>query len=111
MMTKMINTGIFIFGSALCAGALLMTATLVQADACKEKKATGEVKAADVKAQTECPVMGGKINKAIYADHDGKRIYLCCKGCIGAVQKDPAKYIKALEDKGVTVETVKVVEN
>ncbi len=110
-MTNRINTRTFIFGTALCAGVLLMTAALAQADACKAKGATGEAKAADVKAQTECPVMGGKINKAIYADHEGKRIYLCCKGCIGAVQKDPAKYIKALEDKGVTVETVKAVEN
>jgi PBP1b-binding outer membrane lipoprotein LpoB len=25
-----------------------------------------------VKKQTTCPVMGGKINKDVYADHDGK---------------------------------------
>ena len=110
-MTNMINTKTIVFRTALCAGALLMTAALAQAGACEEKTATGEAKVADGKVQTECPVMGGRINKAIYADHDGKRIYLCCKGCIGAVKKDPAKYIKALEDKGVTVETVKAVEN
>ncbi len=62
---------------------------------------------AEVKAQETCPVMGGKINKADYVDHDGKRIYVCCKGCIAPIKKDPAKYIKALEADGVTLERVK----
>jgi hypothetical protein len=56
------------------------------------------------KVQTTCPVMGGAIDKALYVDHDGKRIYVCCKGCIGAIQKDPAKFIKKLEAEGVTIE-------
>jgi len=64
-------------------------------------------KAAAVKAQEKCPVMGGAINKKLYVDHGGKRIYVCCQGCIAPVEKDPAKYIKALEAEGVTLETVK----
>jgi YHS domain-containing protein len=56
-----------------------------------------------VKPQTTCPVMGGKINRKLYADVDGKRIYVCCRGCIAAIKKDPAKYIKKLEDQGVTI--------
>jgi YHS domain-containing protein len=59
--------------------------------------------AAEVKAQTTCPVLGGAINKKLYADVDGKRIYVCCKGCISKVAKDPATYIKKLEDEGVTI--------
>lgn len=62
--------------------------------------------AATVKAQTVCPVMGGKINKAQYADVDGKRIYVCCPGCIGKIKANPAKYVKKLEDAGVTLEKV-----
>jgi len=58
---------------------------------------------AEVKVQTTCPAMGGKINKALYVDYKGKRIYLCCKGCIAPVTKDPAKYIEKLESEGVTV--------
>ena len=58
--------------------------------------------------QTTCPVTGGKIDKSLYVDHDGKRIYLCCKNCIAPVQKDPAKFIKAMEDSGVVLETVPV---
>ncbi len=56
--------------------------------------------------QTRCPVMGGKINKRVYADHDGKRVYFCCPGCDRAFKKDPAKYIKKLEAAGVTVAKV-----
>ncbi len=54
--------------------------------------------------QTVCPVMGGEINKDLYVDHDGKRIYVCCQGCIEQVRKDPEKYIQKLEADGVTLE-------
>lgn len=57
------------------------------------------------KAQTTCPVMGGKISKSVYVDVEGKRIYMCCKGCEGAIKKDPAKYIKKLEAEGVAIES------
>ncbi|MBL7222499.1 MAG: hypothetical protein ISS72_01470 [Candidatus Brocadiae bacterium] len=55
------------------------------------------------KAQETCPVMGGKVVKTIFADHDGKRVYFCCAGCVGTFKKDPAKYITKLEDAGVTL--------
>ena len=54
------------------------------------------------KAQTTCPVMGGKINKKYYADYQGKRVYFCCPACIGTFKKDPAKYLKKLDAEGVT---------
>lgn len=60
------------------------------------------------KVQTTCPVEGGKINKKMFADHDGKRVYFCCGGCDSAFKKDPAKYLKKLEDAGVTPEPVPV---
>jgi len=55
------------------------------------------------KPQTVCPVMGGKINKAVHADVGGKRVYLCCRGCIRTVQKDPDKYLEKLKKQGVTL--------
>jgi YHS domain-containing protein len=67
----------------------------------KKHGVTTEKKASQ--AQTSCPVMGGKINPKLYVDANGKRIYVCCKGCIAAVKKAPAKYIRQLEDQGVTV--------
>jgi YHS domain-containing protein len=61
----------------------------------------------DVKYQTMCPVMGGKINKKLFVDYKGKRIYVCCQGCIKMFKKNPEKYIKKLEKEGVTLEKVK----
>ena len=51
--------------------------------------------------QANCPVMGGKINKEIYADHDGKRVYFCCNMCIDTFKKDPAKYIEKMKKDGI----------
>jgi YHS domain-containing protein len=43
-------------------------------------------------------------NKEVYTDYEGKRVYFCCPGCLPEFKKDPAKYIKKLEDAGVTLE-------
>lgn len=64
-------------------------------------------KKTEVKSQTTCPVMGGKINKAQYADVKGKRIYVCCAGCIGKIKAAPDKYIKQLEAEGITLDKAK----
>ena len=67
--------------------------------------ATGAPTAA-VKAQTTCPVMAGNpINKKLFVDVDGKRIYVCCKGCLADVRKNGATYIKQMEAAGVTLES------
>jgi len=54
--------------------------------------------------QTKCPVMGGKIDKSQYADVNGKRIYVCCPGCIGKIKAATDKYIKQLKAEGVELE-------
>ena len=70
----------------------------------------GAVRAADSapapQKQTVCPIMGNAIDKSLFVDVDGKRVYLCCKGCIAAVQKDGAKIVKEMESKGIVLETV-----
>lgn len=58
----------------------------------------------NAKQQTLCPVMGNEINKKLYVDYQGKRIYVCCKGCIDEVKKDPAKYVAQLEKEGVALD-------
>ncbi|MBN1918753.1 MAG: hypothetical protein JW889_12670 [Verrucomicrobia bacterium] len=61
----------------------------------------------EVKTQTMCPVLTNqKINKSIFADHEGKRVYFCCRSCQRAFGKNPAKYVKQLEDQGITLERV-----
>ena len=50
--------------------------------------------------QKTCPVMGGAIDKNIYVDYKGQRIYFCCNGCPAQFKKDPEKYLKKLEAMG-----------
>jgi YHS domain-containing protein len=64
----------------------------------------GALMAADPKPQTICPVLAGNIDKNVYADYKGKRIYFCCKGCDDEFKKDPEKYLKKLQEEGVTLE-------
>ena len=69
---------------------------------------TGAILAADNPGkggpQINCPVMGGKIDKNVYTDYQGKRIYFCCSGCLDDFKKNPDKYIKQMEEQGVTLE-------
>ena len=69
------------------------------------------VTATDCQTQKKCPVMGGTINKDVYADYEGKRVYFCCDACISTFKKDPAKYVKKLEGEGVVLETVSKSEH
>ena len=54
--------------------------------------------------QTTCPVLGSPINKKVYVDYKGKRVYFCCPPCISKFNKDPEKYIKKMEEQGVVLE-------
>lgn len=49
--------------------------------------------------QTTCPVMGGKIDKDIYVDYQGRRVYFCCPGCPEKFNEDPEKYLAKLEQE------------
>jgi len=59
---------------------------------------------AKIVRQTTCPVMGGAVNKDLYVDHAGKRIYACCAGCLAPIKENPEKYITELEAKGITLD-------
>jgi YHS domain-containing protein len=54
--------------------------------------------------QVNCPVMGGTIDKSVYTDYQGKRIYFCCSGCVEDFKKNPDKYLKKMEEQGVQLE-------
>ncbi len=60
------------------------------------------------KVQTDCPVLGEPINKNLYVDFQGKRIYVCCDDCIEKVNADPEKYIKEIEGKGIVLDATPV---
>lgn len=95
--------------SWLMAGAVsgLMIGTTFAAEKTGEAApAPATTNAVAVKAQTACPVMGGPVDKSRYVDYDGKRIYVCCGACVAKIKKNPAKYVKQLEDQGITLDKV-----
>ena len=62
--------------------------------------------AGELKPQATCPVMGGKIDKALYVDQNGKRIYMCCEHCREELTKNFDANVKKLEEMGQKVETL-----
>lgn len=56
--------------------------------------------------QKLCPVMNEPINKNLFVDFEGKRIYVCCPHCIEKVKDNPKKFIRQLEAEGITLEPV-----
>ena len=60
----------------------------------------------ELKSQTTCPVMGGKIDKEIYLDYQGQRIYFCCESCKKSFSEDPEKYMQKIADDKILLESV-----
>jgi Cu(I)/Ag(I) efflux system membrane fusion protein len=58
--------------------------------------------------QTLCPIMGGAINKEVYADHNGLRVYFCCPGCDTTFKEDPEKYISQMRAEGIEPAKIEV---
>ncbi|MHC4555208.1 MAG: hypothetical protein ACYSUS_07965, partial [Planctomycetota bacterium] len=53
---------------------------------CEKKADTPQQEAAEntIEAtgeQTLCPVMGNPINKEVFIEYKGKKVYFCCPGC------------------------------
>ena len=91
----------FLTASVLCCG-LVLGATCVRAEG--DAVATTNKTVTAGKAQTLCPVMKEPIDKNVYVDVEGKRIYCCCPGCIAKVKKAPQKYIQQMEADGIVLE-------
>lgn len=90
-------------GFIVCAMTVLLLGATFAADKNEQDSAVTNKKVT-VKAQTKCPVMGGEVDKSQFVDFEGKRIYVCCGGCIAKIKKDPAKYVKQLEAEGITLD-------
>ena len=53
--------------------------------------------------QTTCPMMDTPIDKNIFVDHKGKRIYFCCDECPAKFTADAEAQMKKLADAGVVL--------
>ncbi|GEM_PF-626789 len=58
------------------------------------------------KAQVTDPITGNYISKRYYVDIGGKRIYASDSQSLGELRKDPVKYLRELEAKGIILEDV-----
>lgn len=47
---------------------------------------------------------GKPINKNVYEDYNGKRIYFCCELHKKPFREDPETYFKQFQDKGISLE-------
>lgn len=56
------------------------------------------------KKQTQCPIMGGAINKEVYVDYKGKRIFFAGKMCRDEFNKFPEKYMEKISKEGIILE-------
>ena len=60
----------------------------------------------ELKPQTNCPVMGGTIDKNVYTDYQGQRIYFCCPACKPKFLDDPEKYMQKIAEDKILLESV-----
>jgi YHS domain-containing protein len=81
--------------------AVVLLVGLVVLNGCKKKSEpaapaeTAKVASAAIE-QTICPVMGNPINKSVYTEYKGKKVYFCCPECKEKFEKEPEKYIAKL---------------
>ena len=52
--------------------------------------------AASITEQKTCPVMGGAINKDLFTEYKGKKVYFCCEGCEERFLENPEQYVAKL---------------
>ncbi|MHC4308919.1 MAG: heavy metal-binding domain-containing protein [Planctomycetota bacterium] len=46
--------------------------------------------------QTTCPIMGMAIDKKVFVEYEGKKVYFCCPGCEDKFKEEPKKYLAKL---------------
>lgn len=86
--------------------AAIVFGLIAAAQAGDADQATAPEKQMEMKNQTHCPVMGGKIDSTVYTDIQGQRVYHCCPMCSDKLKADPDKYFKKAAEEGVIFENI-----
>lgn len=89
------------FGTFILIIGLAITVSAGDTDNAETTKAPAELK-----HQTLCPVMGGKIDSSAYTDIQGQRVYHCCPMCSKKLKADPDKYFKKAAEEGILFENI-----
>ncbi len=93
------------FRQFLVIGAMMLALTVV-AGAEEKSSDTKSEAPKQLKNQTHCPVMGGKIDSTVYTDIQGQRVYHCCPMCSGKLKADPDTFFKKAAAEGVLFENI-----
>jgi YHS domain-containing protein len=100
---------------------VLLSAAVAAANSCNQEAEPKHAKAKEITAaakpdqvihagtQTHCPIGGGEVDKSVFEDYQGQRIYFCCPGCEGPFLADPEAHLTAISAKGQTVASVQTV--
>lgn len=60
--------------------------------------------------QTRDAFSGKLVNRTIYADYKGKRIYFCCDNSKADFLNDPERYMRRFQELGVALHDVPTAE-
>ncbi len=89
---------------ALLFVASVLLVGLIVVSGCKKSEPEGssgtvpkvETVTAGAGEQTMCPVMSAPINKELFVEYKGKKVYFCCQGCERMFKEEPEKYLAKL---------------
>ena len=84
----------------------VMLLAMVTVHAADTKEGPAKEPPKELKNQTHCPVMGGKIDSTVFTDVQGQRVYHCCPMCSDKLKKDPDKYFEKAAEEGVLFENI-----
>ena len=63
-----------------------------------------------MRLQTLCPIMKLPIDRKLYRDFEGWRIYVCCPGCLDEVGRRAEDIIREHRERGIEFERVPEVK-
>ena len=90
------KTKTLLIGLAVLVTLLVVQVALLNGQPCDGCKTDEKSDVLSEANQEKCPVMGGKINKEVFTDYNGKRVYFCCPGCDKPFLADPEKYLEKM---------------
>lgn len=85
------------------AAIVTMQATAVSGENTKDSRGSSP--------QTLCPVTWEKIDKTLFVDAEGHRIYVCSRQCLATVEARPAEYLQRLLARGQQTESLSTTVN
>lgn len=91
---------------AIIAASVLLAAFAIQVQAGDQAADKAADTPKELKNQTHCPVMGGKIDSTAFTDIQGQRVYHCCPICTEKLTANPDKYFKEAAAQGIVFENI-----